>query len=214
MILRPNTYDTYTVIVAGTQFSGTSLVAGLLRILGIHMGNTFLPEDTHQDTDFEMEDWKSLIKVVRQRNLDHETWGVKTISIHSHIKMLHWHLRNPIVIYCDRSLSDTLLHSRSKYRHSAEHDWLAHFRVQQNWSEYLTVHAVPVCVIPFGIEHGDLLLQLQEFLRIDATPEQLQAAEEFHGGGYKALKSQPVCCINTSSRQGGLCERLHLGEIT
>ena len=92
-----------TLIVLGAPRGGTSMVSGLLRILGIFMGHRI--EGNHEDRDFIK--WKrknekeKAIELVDERNQENDIWGVKVPGLILWMKDLEEHFRNPmyIIIY-------------------------------------------------------------------------------------------------------------------
>ncbi|ORE85148.1 Lipopolysaccharide biosynthesis protein [Oceanococcus atlanticus] len=91
-----------TLIVLGVSRGGTSMVAGLLSLLGVSMGET-LSAGSHEDPAFHTRDVAALRKLVDQRNAQHDLWGWKYPHTLDYLGKIHGQLRNPhfVVIYRD-----------------------------------------------------------------------------------------------------------------
>lgn len=117
------------ILIAGTQRSGTSMIAGCLFYSGVFMGDWFLKKDKHNPTGY-FEDvefgnldekrWKGEIKeeewtkdvkeLIKQRNkevISFTRWGWKNPSSGLFIQD-YIELCNPYVIWCKRDKNDTL----------------------------------------------------------------------------------------------------------
>ncbi len=93
-----------TVIVLGCARGGTSMVAGLVRKLGIFMGEN-IDGPNHEDQDFMHNDIETLRTVVERRNAEHPYWGWKnTDEGIERIRQLLPLLRNPHVIVVFRNV--------------------------------------------------------------------------------------------------------------
>lgn len=68
--------DEKTIVVLGTYGSGTSAVAGLLRILGIPMGSKFNAPN-HEDLELQRATLSCLKSVIDKRNQEFSLWGWK-----------------------------------------------------------------------------------------------------------------------------------------
>ncbi len=101
--LTPATDTTQkTVIVLGVSRGGTSMVAGLLSMLGVSMGKT-LSAGSHEDPAFHSHDVATLRALIAERNAEHELWGWKYPHTLDYLGRIHGQLRNPhfVVIYRD-----------------------------------------------------------------------------------------------------------------
>ena len=92
-----------TFIVLGAPRGGTSMVAGVLRILGIPMGKRI--EGNHEDRDFVKHKRKGekeeVFDLIQERNSEFDVWGVKVPGLITWMKEMERFLRNPfyIIIY-------------------------------------------------------------------------------------------------------------------
>lgn len=187
MILRSNNYESFTVVVCGTEFSGSSLVAGSLRILGIPMGYEFYPEDTHQDVNFaKVEFDRSLLTAISTRNSSHFVWGFKWLALAGWLDQVFHALRNPVFIYCHRDLSSSLTRTNPKYSHAGVVEFANHIKEANYLADLLASSYVPLMVV----EHFDkpkLFSELAEFTHCDLTETHINQLLAFSIGGYKPL---------------------------
>lgn len=92
-----------TVVVLGVERGGTSMVAGVLRALGVDMGRQ--AGLNHEDPRFLRDDETHLRHVIRTRNQDSDLWGFKMPKAVFHLDMLDTTLRNPYYVIVHRNLA-------------------------------------------------------------------------------------------------------------
>ncbi|PHR59692.1 MAG: hypothetical protein COA47_09340 [Robiginitomaculum sp.] len=211
--IAPDENADKTVIVLGAARGGTSMVAGLVRLLGISMGERIDPP-TNEDLDFiegrepltAIPDAKHpeheqvlqrLLQLVKTRNQQHSIWGWKDPLGFVYIAPLLAHIRNPhlVVVFRDfysisaRELTDT---------HTDTLETLS--RAQNNYAwllEVLKRREAPALLTGYekAILHPEqFATDLCEFLGMEAKPEFLQAAREFiePGRGHGHLPADHV----------------------
>lgn len=90
-----------TYVVPGLKHEGTSLVAGLLRLLGIDMGS---PQHSiaHEDGRLLGRDTETIRRVIRERNERGRTWGWKDPDLLPRLSLVYDLLVNPRVIVIGR----------------------------------------------------------------------------------------------------------------
>ncbi|MGK2875675.1 MAG: glycosyltransferase [Nocardioides sp.] len=91
-----------TYVLFGTRRGGTSMVAGILRGLGLDLGQTGARKN-NEDPRFHPRPWRELAEVVEQRNAEAPVWGWKYPQAVNYLADIYPALRNPyfIVIYRD-----------------------------------------------------------------------------------------------------------------
>jgi hypothetical protein len=120
-IFPPRREKQRTVCVLGAPRGGTSMIAGILRKVGVFMGDEineannedhgflahggrraifFKPERAGEKADF----LAHAAKLVRSRNADHDLWGWKDPIAAHYISDLNPQLRNPVFIVVTRDL--------------------------------------------------------------------------------------------------------------
>ena len=96
--------DLKTFIVVGVPRGGTSMVAGLLRLFGIFMGDIINGAygDKHEDKEFYCtKDKRRIAELINKRNIKHDVWGFKDPGIAPYIETTT-ELRDPHYIYIIR----------------------------------------------------------------------------------------------------------------
>ena len=90
-----------TVVVLGVERGGTSMVAGVVRALGIEMG----PRAglNHEDPLFLTEDHELLKKRIATRNAENATWGFKVPKATMHLEFFEGVLRKPVYLVAYRN---------------------------------------------------------------------------------------------------------------
>lgn len=88
-----------TVVVLGVERGGTSMAAGIIRALGVNMGKR--AGLNHEDPLFLTEEHDRLVKRIKMRNKEEDTWGFKVPKASLHLEFYEQHLRNPyyVVVY-------------------------------------------------------------------------------------------------------------------
>ncbi len=97
--------DTQTILVCGPARGGTTMVAGVLRHLGVPMGSQ-LTRHTHEDMELfkplESGDWATFKNGVARRNEQYAVWGWKRPQAVHQLEKIAPLLRNPRFIFLFR----------------------------------------------------------------------------------------------------------------
>ena len=110
-----------TFVVLGTVHGGTSMIAGVLRLLGIYMGPNL--DSTHENKQFReallgdrtaadrclapLRLFTAYRPLVRQYNQEHAVWGVKDPLLTFYLPLVARYWRNPLYILVLRNLFAT-----------------------------------------------------------------------------------------------------------
>jgi hypothetical protein len=165
MILVNNFLPTSTIVVTGPQFSGTSMVAGTLRLLGVDMGSKFTHADTHQD--FEMSCRHSVSQRIQYIRTRPPTWGFKSVDLFLDFDEIYPHLVNPVLIYCSRSLADILDDENLKYAQTQEQLIKWHHQSERYWSNFLLENSLPTLLLGYDYSPHRALQEICEFLDLE-----------------------------------------------
>jgi hypothetical protein len=92
-----------TIVVLGVERGGTSMVAGVLRALGINMGER--AGLNHEDPRFLSDDQERLDRLIKQRNKELEVWGFKVPKSALMLEFYKQRLRNPYYIVVFRNIA-------------------------------------------------------------------------------------------------------------
>ena len=93
--------DQKTFVVLGNYRGGTTMIAGILMALGVHMGDPSTMRIHREDRDFWQQPCHVVQSLIRFRNQQHDVWGWKDPAVVNFVERLH--LRNPhyIAIFRD-----------------------------------------------------------------------------------------------------------------
>jgi hypothetical protein len=110
-----------TFVVLGIVHGGTSMIAGLLRLLGIYMGPNL--DSTHENKQFReallgnrttldrclapLRLFTAYRRLVREFNREHAVWGVKDPLLTFYLPLLARYWRNPVYILVLRNVVTT-----------------------------------------------------------------------------------------------------------
>ena len=98
--------NTKTIAVIGLAHSGTTMVAGILAILGVPMVGDNPKEEKWEDQDIldNFYDKKGLGEIIEERNKEFPVWGFKQPGGWDILPFLQKSLRNPVFIVCMKNL--------------------------------------------------------------------------------------------------------------
>ncbi len=99
-----------TYIVLGNPHGGTTLMAGLMRLMGVYMGHQ-IDTCTQEDVQMRSEDLDAIRSVVENRNSAFDQWGWKCPGSIHYLDDLKPSLRNPHLIVIFRDPYATMLRS-------------------------------------------------------------------------------------------------------
>ena len=91
----------HTMVVLGVERGGTSMAAGVLRALGVPMGER--AGLNHEDPVFLNDEPEKLQRSIRTRNQQHELWGFKVPKASMQLPFYEKTLRNPYYVVVFRN---------------------------------------------------------------------------------------------------------------
>jgi hypothetical protein len=94
---NPETEGPRTYIVMGVMRGGTTMVAGVMRALGLFMGAA-VNEDNQECAEFADRPVSEMIETVARNNAAHAVWGWKYPNAADYVDRLWPHLRNPHLV--------------------------------------------------------------------------------------------------------------------
>lgn len=104
-----------TFVVLGAFRGGTSVVAGLLRIFGIFMGERIAPLlGNNEDLDLQTNDIEKVKRIIRDRNEKYDVWGWKYPDSKEYIEKIIGEIRNPKLIIVFRDVYAIALSENKK----------------------------------------------------------------------------------------------------
>lgn len=180
-----------TIVVLGVERGGTSMVAGVIRAMGISMGER--AGLNHEDPLFLTEDHNKLQRYIAQRNSETSVWGFKMPKASLNLNFFSQVLRNPVYVVAYRnplSIVDSW-EQRGAGQSLDVLERINHY--QSSLSDFFRKANAPVLLVNYEravSKSEDFVAELAERLQWDATPEQLQRATQMvtgDGGGYVNL---------------------------
>ncbi len=101
-----------TYVTFGVERGGTSLVAGVLRALGLYLGD--IPEGNNEDKAFHNKPLGQMKATIARRNQEHDVWGWKYPTASTYLPVLSKSIRNAFFIVVYRDVVATAL-SRAQW---------------------------------------------------------------------------------------------------
>ena len=186
--------DAFTVVVLGVERGGTSMVAGVIRAMGINMGD--FAGHNHEDPSFLTEDSDKLRENIRLRDLQNDVWGFKMPKATMKLDFFERELRNPVYVVAYRN---PLAIADSWIQRKADNLMGVLNRIHQ-FNELLNAHfrttRHPVLLVNYERavrspeSQSEFIDTLAEFLRLSLTTQERARALGMmtgDGGGYTNL---------------------------
>lgn len=101
-----------TYVTFGVERGGTSLVAGVLRALGLYLGD--IPEGNNEDKAFHNKSLGQMKATIARRNQEYDIWGWKYPTASTYLPVLSKSIRNAFFIVVYRDVVATAL-SRAQW---------------------------------------------------------------------------------------------------
>lgn len=183
---RPNTLpDQRTVVVLGHFRGGTSMVAGILRMLGLFMGDRIEPGN-NEDAEFKNSPPDVIRERIRTRNAAHDVWGYKYPGVF--LNGAEWidELRNPLFVCVSR---DPLASAQSEVfcrvfddEFEALRAKVDHQRQMLEFLELVMERRHPLLLISYerALRYEEEVVDaIDRFVGLEATPEARRTAIDF-----------------------------------
>lgn len=181
-----------TFIVLGVSRSGTSMVAGILREIGIFMGDVVA--NNHEDPLFLGDDVDQLKKLILERNNLHNTWGWKAPKSIFHISSLLPFIRNPHFIILSRDPYD--IANSMKKREELPFDLAVQhiFSVYKSLQNFVDVCTDPLAIVSYNraiANKDDFVSELMTFLDCPGlADDSAEKARNFIGDSYRSTSTE------------------------
>jgi hypothetical protein len=182
---RPNAKTEKTIVVLGIERGGTSMVAGVLRALGINMGER--AGLNHEDPKFMTDDTEQLAKRIADRNAEHTVWGFKMPKAALNLDFYQAQLRNPHYVIVFRNFA-AVMDSWDQRGAGSPLDVLDRAVTYfSRITESVRVSGAPALAVNYERAVGDsdlFIEELAEFLDLRLTPDlRARAAAIITGDG-------------------------------
>lgn len=203
-------YDSRTVIVIGCGRGGTTAVSGVVDALGVRMTEASQPE-----TRINMEDgefiaamldeqpepggprypglYRRIGKIIARRNAAYVDWGWKDPSSDLYLEGVVHQVRNPLVLFVVRNVFDVGMSHLAAGGNSFETAFDQSLKRYERLWTIVAKLGLPTLFVGFEralADRENFVLQTAEFLRLDPTQEQFDAAVNWlrPKRGYNPLK--------------------------
>jgi hypothetical protein len=184
-----------TVMVLGVERGGTSMVAGILRALGVNMGDRV--GFNHEDPRFMVEDTEVLQRRIQMRNKQEAVWGFKMPKQVQHLDFFEQNLRNPYYIVVLRNL----LAIADSWRQRGSGDVLGSLDRTFNYYHRIIEHCKkssrPVLMLNYeravgnAVGKEEAVRAIGEFLGVDVDDKVLARATAMITGDGKGYLNLP-----------------------
>jgi len=184
-----------TFVVLGVPRGGTSMIAGLLRIFGIHMGD-YVDDTKHEALEFAGLTVDECIDLIEIRNIRDEDWGWKEPWIGLILNDIHNSFANPHYIYISRDLiaclnSDLRHNDTFKERENAESFiWNRNLHLVNEMNKVLR-YADKKLLLSYeeSLKRPENLIeQLETFIGKKLSKDKREQAIKFIKPGYRKIK--------------------------
>ena len=195
-----------TFVVLGTVHGGTSMIAGLLRLLGIYMGPDL--DSTHENRQFRdallgnrtraerylapLRIYTRYRRLVQRYNGEHAVWGIKDPLLTYYVPWLARYWRNPMYILVLRGLAATAASQAAHFRHPFEHRLTKVLNSYRWLYRFAMASGRPLLVIDYEAamrNREEVVRALGEYCDVPAGTQRYQAALAFMDNrkGYQWL---------------------------
>ena len=165
------------IIVCGAARTGTSIVAGTLKALGIYMGESDNP--MHEDSVLNGHSIPlGFQNIVNYRNIKYgKEWGFKNPFLHSYIRNVYHLLDSPKWVFCYRKATDL------------SELFFQTISIQGFWAKFFIERGINPLVIDFDLEQEERIEKLTGHLQLSPTQEHIKSAMDFYDKerGYYAI---------------------------
>ncbi|MCP4748085.1 MAG: hypothetical protein GY874_18405 [Desulfobacteraceae bacterium] len=188
--------DRRTFIVLGAPRGGTSMIAGLLRLFGIYMGNKLGHQ--HEDPQFRKETTlDTKIDQIEKNNKSHKKWGWKLPNTIYYYEDIKNHIINPVFVVIYRNPLSIAMSSADRdnrdFRFKLAEVPINHYRKMHNLIS--NNPDVPSVMISYDEairqnKKKNFLINFAKFLNLSFTEKVMKDAIEFINPekGYKVIK--------------------------
>lgn len=105
-VVPVNKEEKRTIVVLGVERGGTSMVAGMIRALGVDLGER--AGRNHEDPKFLTDDQDKLLEQIKVNNAAKDVWGFKIPKASMMLDFYDKHLRNPHYVLVFRNVEATV----------------------------------------------------------------------------------------------------------
>lgn len=171
--------------VMGCPRSGTSAVAGCMRIMGIYMGR--VEDYTHEDVVMRDGTHEDRVESIRNRE---QPWGFKDPKAHNYIGNLDAEFRYVIVLRDPEAIARSKIQKSAK-AHSADSKHRMRESFADTQKELMRFYYEKEPCLYVSWEKFDVR-ELADFCGISLTAGMQRKIETFLSGGYAMLENDTI----------------------
>jgi len=188
-----------TIVITGPSRSGTTMMAQIVKTLGIHLGDAVdvnLLEDIEIRNASKSGDIDALKRILAERNTANTVWGWKFPGSLEHLAGFASQLRNPYFIFTFRdpiatTVRNQIYESEDLNLIDTVDDALNYMKLATQWIREHQHPAVGVSYEKALLNPEHLVEMTTEFLGIDATEAQkFEAIQQVQLGNTRYLSSE------------------------
>lgn len=171
-----------TIIVVGVARGGTSMVAGVLRHLGVFLGDDAVPpvfEDVRLATPIEAKEDAASRAIIEEYNRRHPVWGFKRPGLIDHLASAHRLFRNPVYVVIFRDVLAIANRNALSVKSDPLRSIKYSLKQYQLVREFIESYAPPALLLSNEkalIHAATFVNELDDWLGLGATAQQKEAA--------------------------------------
>jgi len=192
-----------SIMVVGVERGGTSMVAGVLRSLGVCMGTR--TGRNHENPAFQFDNPDILQKQIELMNAEYDVWGFKYPRASLMIDFYNEHLRNPYYILVTRNIASVVDSWCSRGQndpvetalHAIEYYSVALHAIKSSLRPSLMVNYELACKYPVAFIEA-----AAKFVGVELTEDRKQKSLQMitgDGGGYLNIPEHNFHISNVDS---------------
>ena len=179
-----------TVLVTGVARGGTSMVAGVVRELGIDLGANLGPN--HEDPQFLSTRVRDIRAVIARRNAEKDVWGWKMPHAAGQLRRIERNLRNPFVIVVFRNTLAVVRSRMARQHIDAQTAFALTLDHQAEVARAARRTRAPLMLVDYeaALAEPDALVEgVARFLHLEPEPGRRAAARAMVNprGGYRRV---------------------------
>lgn len=192
-----------TIVVLGVERGGTSMVAGVIRALGINMGRR--AGLNHEDPRFMAEEEAKLVRAIKERNAEDKVWGFKMPKAVNKLDFFDKKLRAPYYVIAHRNLAAVA----DSWEQRGAGQYLDVLQRSLDYHQLILQHlrqsTRPALLVNYERSAQERELTVREiatFLNLDVDEAALQRAADMITGDGKGYVNLPEHFFNVAPARG------------
>ena len=188
-----------TVVITGPSRSGTTMMAQIVRTLGVDLGETIdvnLFEDIEIRQATKKADMATMKALIKERNRKHSVWGWKNPGSLEYLAKFSSKLRNPFIIFMFRDPIATAVRNQIHENYTLDlvknvNDALNYMKLAVRW---IRKHNAPCMCVSYEkalLNPDSLIDEVVRFLHLEvAENDRFAAVEQVQLGNTRYLSAK------------------------